>query len=257
MRAAIFIDGAYLQKQMQTARVSPNYADLADYLLGPLRSKIPVDLLRCYFYHCPPWMSSSPTQDETRRMELHDEFAAGIEELSRWQLRLGKLERRRDGDREYFEQKRVDVLLSCDLVRHSAAGHIQHAILVAGDSDLIPAVDAAQESGVTLTLWCAKDNTVHKDLKKISDDVHVLDWKEFPTSGKARKKSQKKSVQRRRTSSKRSPATGANTKSETKSEMKPAAKTADKPTAKKTTKKRTLRKRRSKSTSRQKKKPES
>ena len=194
MRAAIFIDGAYLQKQMQNARVNPKYADLAKYLLEPLRDQNPVDLLRCYFYHCPPWMSATPTPDETRRMEVHDVFASELEGLSRWQLRLGKLERRRDGEREYFEQKRVDVLLSCDLVRHSAAGHIQHAILVAGDSDLIPAVRAAQESGVTLTLWCGSENTVHKDLKKISDDVHEINWKKFPsakTTSRRKKKNQK------------------------------------------------------------------
>ncbi len=199
MRAAIFIDGAYLQKQMHTARVNPKYSHIADYLLEPLRDRIPVDLLRCYFYHCPPWMSGSPTADETRRMEAHDSFAAELGELSRWQLRLGKLERRRDGDREYFEQKRVDVLLSCDLVRHSAAGHIQHAILVAGDSDLIPAVRAAQESGVTLTLWCGSENTVHKDLKKISDDVHELNWKKFPAVKPVgrRKKTRKKQATKR------------------------------------------------------------
>ncbi len=203
MRAAIFIDGAYLQKQMHTARVNPKYKDLADYLLEPLRDQISVDLLRCYFYHCPPWMSSSPTTDETRRMEAHDTFAGDIEDLSRWQLRLGKLERRRDGEREYFEQKRVDVLLSCDLVRHSAAGHIQHAILVAGDSDLIPAVRAAQESGVTLTLWCGADNTVHKDLKKLADDVNVLNWKKFQSikSTNRRKKARKKQDSKRQVSS--------------------------------------------------------
>ena len=76
----------------------------------------------------------------------------------RWPVRLGKLEQRWEGKRKYYEQKRVDVLLSVDLVRHAAANHIQHAVIVAGDSDFIPAVAAAKESGVTVSLWCGPEN---------------------------------------------------------------------------------------------------
>ena len=180
MRAAVFIDGAYLQKQIQLAKVEVDYPNLADYLLAPVRKNVAIDLLRCYFYHCPPWMSSNPTEDEKRRMSVHQEFCQKLEEINRWQMRLGKLERRRDGEREYFEQKRLDVLLSCDLVRHAAAGHIQHAILVAGDSDFIPAVSAVKESGVTVTLWCGAENTVHRDLKMLADEVQVFKWRSFP-----------------------------------------------------------------------------
>ena len=181
MRAAIFIDGAYLQKQLQLAKVEANYDRIADYLLAPIRKNVSIDLLRCYFYHCPPWMSSkNPSEDEKRRMAVHEEFCQNLEDINRWQIRLGKLERRRDGEREYFEQKRLDVLLSCDLVRHAAAGHIHHAILVAGDSDFIPAVSAVKESGVTVTLWCGAENTVHRDLKMLADEVQVFNWRSFP-----------------------------------------------------------------------------
>lgn len=180
MRAAIFIDGAYLQKLFQGKNYQLNYAKLADHFLEPLRKHIQIDLLRCYFYHCPPWSGSTPSQDELRRMNIHNEFADMIEGLDRWGLRLGKLEKRRDGDKEYFEQKRVDVLLSCDLVKHSAAGHIQHAILIAGDSDLIPAVKSCKESGVTLTLWCGPDHTVHRDLISAADEVHHYSWSRLP-----------------------------------------------------------------------------
>lgn len=180
MRAAIFIDGAYLQKQAQLANIEIDYSRLAEHFLTSVRKNVQVDLLRCYFYHCPPWMSAKPTDDELRRMKNYSAFAEILEGLDRWELRAGKLERRRDGDRDYFEQKRVDVMLSCDLARHSAAGHIQHGILVAGDSDFIPAVHAAKESGVTITLWCGAENTVHKDLWTLSDEVQNFNWRNFP-----------------------------------------------------------------------------
>lgn len=161
-------------------RLSPDFEELPDYLLAPLRKVVPLDVLRCYFYYCAPWMSPEPNEDERRRMESHEEFERELTSLDRWQLRLGKLERRREGGKEYFEQKRVDVLLSVDLVRHAAAGHIQHAILVAGDSDFIPAVETAKESGVTMTVWCGAFNTVHRDLIVLADEVHQFDWAKIP-----------------------------------------------------------------------------
>lgn len=192
MRAGIFIDGGYIIKQMNDNAMSPNYDKFADALLAPLRKQSALDLLRCYFYYCAPWMSSEPTADELRRKQNHEKFVEEIEALDRWQFRLGKLEKRFDGEKEVFEQKRVDVMMSVDLVRHAAAGHIQHAVLLAGDSDFIPAVKAAKESGVTITLWCFSN--VHKDLMKVCDEVHYVDWRQFPvTSHRRYKKSKSKS----------------------------------------------------------------
>ena len=180
MRAAIFIDGGYLLKQAQRHNVQPDFSKLADFFLDPLRATTQLDLMRCYFYYCAPFTSEKPTEDEKRRLLAFEEFVEDIESFDRWALRQGKLEKRFDGKKEYYEQKRVDVLLSCDLVRHSAAGHIQHAILIAGDSDFIPAVEAAKDFGVTLTLFTGDFNTVHNDLIILADEVHHFDWKTFP-----------------------------------------------------------------------------
>lgn len=180
MRAAIFIDGGYVLKTFQEAKINPDYSRLTEHLLAPLRKQIPIDLLRCYFYYCPPWMSQQPTEDELRRMAAHEKFVEEIESIDRWQIRLGKLEKRREGDRDVFSQKRVDVMLSVDMVRHAAAGHIQHAVLLAGDSDFIPAVNAAKDHGATITLYCCKDRSAHKDLLKVADEVSYFDWKRFP-----------------------------------------------------------------------------
>ena len=194
MRAAIFIDGAYFLSHMKKHDIIPKYEDLADYLLKPLRKSVQLDLLRCYFYYCAPWMSSEPTTNEKSRMEEYESFIGGIASLERWSVRLGKLQRRWDGYKEYFEQKRVDVLLSVDMVRHSASGHIQHVLIVAGDSDFIPAIEATKESGATVTLWCGDENSVHKDLVSLADIVHKFDWKKLP---KGKRKALKKSTDRK------------------------------------------------------------
>ena len=197
MRAAIFIDGGYILQQMKIAKVTLDYERLSDYFLAPVRANLPVDLMRCYFYYCAPWMSPEPKEEDLKRMETHNKFVAETENIDRWQVRLGKLEKRWDGTKEYYEQKRVDVLLSCDMVRHAAAGHIQHAILVAGDSDFIPAVTAAKEAGVTISVWCGPPNTIHKDLVTLADEVHRFDIARIPRKAPEKTESPKQTVETR------------------------------------------------------------
>lgn len=202
MRAAIFIDGAYLLSFTKKHGFAPKYEGLVDYLLKPLCKTVSLDLLRCYFYYCAPWMSSEPSSSEKRRMEEHDELMAEIGKQERWSVKLGKLQKRWDGYKEYYEQKRVDVLLSVDMVRHAAAGHIQHVIVLAGDSDFIPAIEATKESGATVTLWYAEENTVHKDLLDLADIVYQMNIRKFPRRKIAKPKnvsSQQKTNQNQQT----------------------------------------------------------
>lgn len=199
MRAAIFIDGGYILSQLKQYKLSPDYEGFTDYFLRPLREAAQVDLLRVYFYYCAPWMSDEPTEDELRRKEAYDEFIEEITSLPRWQVRLGKLEKRWDRNREYYEQKRVDVLLTVDMVRHAAAGHIQHAILIAGDSDFIPAVQATKEFGVTLSLWSGDFNTVHNDLLAWADESHTMVWDTFPAKNSPSGGSGRRSVKKKTT----------------------------------------------------------
>ncbi|MCP4138082.1 MAG: NYN domain-containing protein [bacterium] len=209
MRAAIFIDGGYFLSLMKNNEITPRYDELADYLLKPLRKSVPLDLLRCYFYYCAPWMSPDPSESEKRRMEEHGAFMEEISTLERWAVRLGKLQRRWDGYKEYFEQKRVDVLLSVDMVRHSASGHIQHVIVIAGDSDFIPAIEATKESGATVSLWYGDESTIHKDLLALADITHQIDWKKVPKKKNKGKslfgKSEKAKPQQKKDSGQRKP----------------------------------------------------
>ena len=96
-----------------------------------------------------------------------------------------------------LENERVDVLLSVDMVRHSAAGHIQHAIIVAGDSDFIPAIEATKESGATVTMWYGDESSIHKDLLSLADITHQFDWKKLPKDKAASKAKEKKAKEKK------------------------------------------------------------
>ena len=93
-----------------------------------------------------------------------------MESFSRYTVRLGRLAYRgndRDGN-PIFDQKQVDSLLTLDLVQLAMKQAIQEAVLVAGDSDFIPAVIAAKSEGVLVRLF--HGDRPHSDLWQEADE---------------------------------------------------------------------------------------
>ncbi len=149
-RVAIFVDGGYLESvlrdEFRGARIDH----------GKLSSTMAGDdtILRTYCYDCPPYQSNPPTEEEKTRYANKRRFFTYLERLPRYSVRLGILAKRTSPDGSpRFEQKRVDILLGVDLVQLAAKGQIQQAILLAGDSDFIPAVTAAKQEGVIVRLY--------------------------------------------------------------------------------------------------------
>ena len=162
-RLAIFIDGAYLdyllRDQFANARV--DFAALSQTITRVIgdRTSGGIDLLRTYYYHCLPYQSNPPTQAESDRFGRMRGFVSNLERIPRFQVRLGRLAyrgNRADGS-PIFEQKRVDMLLGVDLALLTAKQQITHAALLAGDSDFLPAIDAAKPQGVLLWLFHGRD----------------------------------------------------------------------------------------------------
>ena len=165
-RVAIFIDGAYLdyvfKDEFRGAKV--NYEVLAQMIAGQS------ELLRTYYYHCPPYQGRPPTYEEQERYSSQRRFFTALERIPRFTVRLGRLAYRgkdRDGKPRY-EQKRVDILLGVDLTLLAVKGRIQEAILVAGDSDFIPAVEVAKQEGVLVRL--VHGDSPHSDLWETVDE---------------------------------------------------------------------------------------
>ena len=165
-RTAIFIDGAYfeyiLREEYSSTRI--DFKKLSEAMAGD------ADVLRTYYYHCPPYQGSPPTIEESERYATRRKFFTALDRLPRYTVRLGRLAYRGDDadGKPRYEQKRVDILLGVDLVRLAAKGQIQEAILVAGDSDFIPAVDAVQGDGVMVRLFHGQNP--HSDLWQKADE---------------------------------------------------------------------------------------
>ena len=133
------------------------------------------DILRTYYYNSLPYRSEPPTAEQSRRYAVTGGFYNALDSLPRFEVRLGQLELRghRPDGSPIFEQKRVDIMLGVDLVQHAAKGHIQQAVLLAGDSDFIPAIAVAKAEGVLVRLF--HGGSCHNDLLREVDERVRLD----------------------------------------------------------------------------------
>jgi uncharacterized LabA/DUF88 family protein len=163
-KGTVFIDGGYFDNVLKNlGKLSIDFEALANMLCNNC------ERLRTYYYSCMPYQSNPPTDDEKNRYANADKFLYNIRKLPRFEVRLGKLSYH-DGK---FEQKRVDVLMSVDLVRMSWDKQIQRAFLVTGDSDFVPAVMAAKEAGVLVKVYY-QQGTIHDELYDACDDREEL-----------------------------------------------------------------------------------
>jgi uncharacterized LabA/DUF88 family protein len=165
-RAAVFIDGAYLTKILDVDFGKPkiDLAGFSDILCGDY------ERLRTYYYNCMPFQSNPSTEEERRRFASMDKFVYTLRKLPRFEVKLGRL----GCVGGEFIQKRVDIALAADLVRLSCGRMIQKAVLVTGDSDFLPAIEAAKEAGVLVTLYYSR-SSIHDELLSAVDESAVID----------------------------------------------------------------------------------
>jgi uncharacterized LabA/DUF88 family protein len=171
-RVACFIDGGYLDKVLRNEFSSAkiDYAKLAEWMAGG------IPLLRTYYYHCLPYKSGTPTQDENERFSSMERFLNSLEKLPKFEVRKGKLEFRGwqgDGTQIYI-QKRIDVLLAVDLTSLSAKGSITHAAILTGDSDYLPAIEMAKNQGVSICLFHGSKDKPHRELWQVCDERKAI-----------------------------------------------------------------------------------
>ncbi len=173
---AIYIDGGYLDKVLQRDHGGARI-DMAKLVQKAAGSD---QLLRAYYYHCMPYQSDPPTQDEQARFGAKRRFIDALNYIPRFQVRLGKLKlegRTADG-RPIFVQKRVDMMLGVDMALMAVKQRVDRIVLVTGDSDTIPAVEAVKPEGVVVTLLHGPlrgRSSPSRELHRIVDERVTID----------------------------------------------------------------------------------
>lgn len=164
-KVALFIDGGYFDKVLERhGRPRIDYQRFSDAAVAPDQR------FRTYYYHGPPWQADPPTAAERKRFGAYQSFVQRLEFLDRFAVRQGRLQRIGDG----FIQKGVDILLAVDMVRLAFIGKLDRVVLVSGDSDFVPAIEAVRDAGLTTTLLHAPEMNAHHSLVACVDERKPL-----------------------------------------------------------------------------------
>ena len=172
-KTACFIDAGYLNNILK------NFYNVSKIDHCKLSNELcpKQELLRTYYYDCKCYMSDPPTQEERERQANQDKFWKRLMLLPQFECRFGRLEKRIDpvNQTPFFEQKRVDVLFAVDLVSLSSKHLITDAVLITGDSDMIPAIQIAKNEGIIVTLYYMPGATTHHELLETVDIAIPID----------------------------------------------------------------------------------
>jgi len=164
-KAAIFIDGGYVKKVENNFKIRLDYLKLSEKICSDLKLK----RLRTYFYYCLPIIRKDNEEDLKREARTH-KFLTKLKRLPRFEIKLGKLQLIGGKFRQYM----IEVLMSLDISNMSFEKQIQHAILIAGDSDFVPAIKKAKDYGVIVHLYY-HPSSVHNELLDEIDELHEID----------------------------------------------------------------------------------
>jgi len=149
--AAAFLDGGYIEKVLHYDHGEPkiDFEKLVHLMVEP------DELLRAYYYHCLPYQSNPPTEEERKRYAARHGFITALSFLPRFEVRLGQLAFRgvdTEG-KPIFQQKKIDCMVGVDMALLAGKGKITNVAIFTGDSDFIPALEAVKREGVLVTLW--------------------------------------------------------------------------------------------------------
>jgi uncharacterized LabA/DUF88 family protein len=112
---------------------------------------------------------------------LHDKIGA----LDRFHVYEG--DTRRSPSLRRQEQKKVDVMITVDMLTHAFRRNMQHCTLLTGDLDFKPLIDALVSDGMTVTLWYPPKRT-SRELIAAADQRRQLDVRSLYDSLRAASK---------------------------------------------------------------------
>lgn len=144
----LFIDGEYLRRKINAAVQS---LFLCDAEIDFYKLKSAACAKRVFYYDCidDEQKPTESKEDYERRVAGQEAAFNRIGELNGVHVRYGSLK----GSGRKRRQKEVDVLLAVDMLTHGYDGNMGRAVLIAGDLDFRPVVEAVVRRGVMVEIW--------------------------------------------------------------------------------------------------------
>jgi len=169
----LFIDGEYQRRiyreAMQSFDGEINFPMLKQQAVAK----------RVFFYDCLDDVKrpGESEPDFNTRVAAQESLFDGIRALPGFPVRLGTLR----GAPKKPRQKEVDVLLAVAMLTHGFDGNMEKAILIAGDLDFRPIVEALVRRGVFVEVWydrrsIARELSWAADFGREMDFFHLHSW---------------------------------------------------------------------------------
>jgi len=163
----LFIDGEYLRQRHRDTMQEFFKVD-GDLDVEPILHQARAS--RAYFYDSVDTTRREGETDDAwqSRVKEREMFLASVQSLSGFHVRRGTvtLGKRR-------EQKEVDVQLTVDMLTYGFNGAMSKAVLLAGDRDFRPVVDALVRHGVFVDVWYHR-NSFAQELPGAADFGHEI-----------------------------------------------------------------------------------
>ncbi|MBU3913724.1 MAG: NYN domain-containing protein [Nanoarchaeota archaeon] len=109
---------------------------------------------RIFYYLAPPFQSDKPSNEERIRKDRHDNFVRSLRDKGAI-VREGRCQKIKISENNFkYCQKAVDSLIIIDLMSIPIDyPNIRKIILIASDSDFVPAVEKLKQRGIEIILY--------------------------------------------------------------------------------------------------------
>ena len=164
-RVMIFIDGSNLYHSLKT-NCNRTDLDIGKFCQKLIEKK---RLIRNYYYNAVVGIKQEP-----ERYHHQQAFFASVQAVPYTELRLGRLVYNNWPATPPYE-KGIDIMLTTDLLTHSFKRNYDVAILVAGDTDYVGAIQAVKNNGQNVEVALFGKESSSRPLRDVADRVITID----------------------------------------------------------------------------------
>ncbi len=184
-RMMIFIDGSNMYHSLKTFfnRTDIDFGKCCAKLIGKRR------LIRIYYYN-----ARVSRKEEPERYNSQVQFFNSVAAIPYTELRLGRLVYNNWPNTPPYE-KGVDVQLATDMLTHAFKNNYDTAVLVAGDNDFVPSLQAVKDMGKHIEVALFGKEETSQELRRVADKVIPINPKLLAECWKQQKQ-QKRRPQR-------------------------------------------------------------
>lgn len=126
-----------------------------------------------FYYTCPPFQSSNPSEEEIIRKKGYDKFIHSLSKNKKITIREGRVQKIMSGENKIeYRQKGVDTLLTIDMSHiNEDFPKIKKIIVVTSDTDFCPVIKDVKERGGIEVILCTYLDKKRKSKFSLSNEL--------------------------------------------------------------------------------------